>query len=41
MSTGAEPRDPRLGNRRIGIALAIFAALMFASFIARQWANGG
>ncbi|MDZ4253671.1 MAG: cytochrome oxidase small assembly protein [Sulfuritalea sp.] len=30
------PRQ-RQGNRRIALVLALFAFLVFASFIARQW----
>jgi len=28
------------GNRRIAIGLALFAAIVFLSFIARQWMAG-
>ena len=42
MNAATAPQDhgQRRGNRRVGIGLAVFALVMFLSFIARQWANG-
>lgn len=37
MEHGKLTPQQRQGNRRIALVLALFAFLVFASFIARQW----
>jgi hypothetical protein len=37
IESGVAAVERRAGNRRIGICLALFAVLVFGSFIVRQW----